>query len=266
MRARLGGNALADFDLHTPSGSSHPFTAAAPIRAAIRAHLPSLATLQPWIGTSTRIQGQAIADVAVAGTLGKPALSGQLVGYGLRVDMPQYGVNYKDGELRIASGPEGLKLEELSFAAGDGRFVASGLIGLPGAGGAPLAPSRIQWRAENFRALNRPDLRLVVDGEGTLALEQKRLVLRGKLSADEGNIEYRSTADTTLADDIVVVGRPRPARTRPDAMAERRADRPRPGAGPRAQPALRRRRSRGKARRARARHVESRWSRSSATA
>ena len=43
-------------------------------------------------------------------------------------------------------------------------------------------------------------------------------MLRGKLSADEGNIEYRSTADTTLADDIVVVGRPRPASTRPDAM------------------------------------------------
>ena len=113
--------------------------------------------------------------------------------------MPRYGVNYKDGQLRIASGPEGLKLEELSFVAGDGRFVASGVIGLPGATGAQLAPSRIQWRAENFRALNRPDLRLVVDGEGTLALEQKRLVLRGKLSADEGNIEYRSTDDTTLA-------------------------------------------------------------------
>jgi translocation and assembly module TamB len=218
LRARLGGNALADFDVRAIPGSSHPFSAAAPIRATIRAHLPSLASLQPWIGTSARVQGQAIADVAVAGTLGKPELSGQVVGYGLRVDMPRYGVNYKDGQLRIASGPEGLKLEELSFAAGDGRFVASGLIGLPGASGAQVAASRIQWHAENFRALNRPDLRIVVDGEGTLALEQKRLVLRGKLSADEGNIEYRSTADTTLANDIIVVGRPRPASARPDAM------------------------------------------------
>lgn len=218
LRARLGGNALADFEVRTPSGSPHPLTAAAPVRGTLRAHLPSLASLQPWIGTSTRVQGQAIADVAVAGTLAKPELSGQLVGYGLRVDMPQYGVNYKDGQLRIASGPDGLRLEELSFAAGDGRFVASGLLGLPGAVGAQPAPSRIQWRAENFRALNRPDLRLVVDGEGMVALEQKRLVLRGKLSADEGNIEYRSAADTTLAEDIVVVGRPRPGRTRPDAM------------------------------------------------
>lgn len=217
MRARLGGNALADFELTAPSGSRHPFTLTSPVRASIRAHLPSLATLQPWVGTAVRLQGQAIADVAVAGTLANPALSGQLVGYGLRVDMPQYGVSYKDGQLRIASGPQGLALEELSFTAGDGRFVASGLIGLPRERGADAAPSRIEWRAENFRALNRPDRRLVVDGEGTLGFEAKRLVLRGKLSADEGNIEYRSEADTTLADDIVVVGRPRPGRSRADA-------------------------------------------------
>lgn len=218
MRAQLSGNALADFELRAPDNARHPFTAAAPVRATIRAHLPSLAAVQPWIGTGARVQGQMIADVAVAGTLGSPALSGQLVGYGLRIDMPQHGVSYKDGQLRIASGPEGLDLEELSFTAGDGRFVASGRIALPGERGAPRASSQIRWRAENFRALNRPDRRIVVDGEGTLAMQDKRLVLRGKLSADEGNIEYRSAADTTLADDIVVVGRAPAARSRGDAL------------------------------------------------
>ena len=218
MRARLGGNALADFELRAPAGGRHPFTPESALRATVRAHLPSLAAVQPWIGTTARVQGQMIADLVIGGTVAKPALSGQLVGYGLRVDMPQYGVSYQDGQLRVASGSEGLNLEDLSFRAGDGRFVASGLLGLPGEGGAPLSKSQIRWRAENFRALNRPDLRLVVDGEGTLATQDKRLVLRGKLSADEGNIEYRSAADTMLADDIVVVGRPRPTRTRPDAI------------------------------------------------
>ncbi len=217
LRATLGGDALADFELSAPSGSNHPFSAEAPLRASIRAHLPSLATLQPWVGTAMRLQGQAIGDVAVAGTLESPALSGQLVGYGLRVDMPQYGVSYRDGQLRIASGPEGLKLEELSFKAGDGRFIAAGLIGLPRVGASAPAPSRIEWKVENFRALNRPDRRLIVDGEGTLGFEAKRLLLRGKLAADEGNIDYRSEADTTLADDIVVVGRPRPGRIRSDS-------------------------------------------------
>ena len=219
FRSRLGGDANAQFDLRAPQGTSNPFTAASQVRASVRANLQSLASLQPWIGTSARLQGQAVADLDVGGTLERPTLDGKVTGRSLRLDIPRYGVNLKDGQLRIASGPEGLRLEELSFVAGEGKFVASGLLGLPGARGGAPATSRIEWRAENFRALNRPDLRLIVDGEGTLAMEQKRLVLRGKISADEGNIEYRSTADTTLADDIVVVGRPRPGGARSDGIA-----------------------------------------------
>ena len=219
FRSRLGGNASAQFDLRAPQGTSNPFTPASQVRASVRANLQSLASLQPWIGTSARLQGQAVADVDVGGTLGRPTLDGKVIGRSLRLDIPRYGVNLKEGQLRIASSNQGLRLEELSFVAGEGKFVASGLLGLPVAGGGDPSASRIQWRAENFRALNRPDLRLIVDGEGTLAMEQKRLVLRGKISADEGNIEYRSTADTTLADDIVVVGRPRPGGARGDGIA-----------------------------------------------
>jgi translocation and assembly module TamB len=213
LRGRLGGNVLADFELAAPPGGEHPFTAAAPLKATVRAHVPSLASLQPWLGTSARVQGQLIADVDVAGTAGKPVFAGQLVGYALRLDMPQYGVNWRDGRLRIASGPEGLVLDEFEIAGGSGRFVASGAIALPRDGGGAGA-TRIAWRAEDFRVLNRPDMRLVVDGEGTLATAGRRLALKGELSADEGNFEYRSRTATTLADDIVVVGRPRQARGR----------------------------------------------------
>ena len=117
------------------------------------------------------------------------------------------------------AGPRGFALEEFEIAGGSGRFVASGTIALPRDGAAAGEGSRIAWRAENFRALNRPDMRVVVDGEGTLAAVGRRLVVRGELKADEGNFEYRSAADTTLADDIVVVGRPRVAREKPADIA-----------------------------------------------
>ncbi len=219
LRARLAGNTLVDFVVNAPADGRHPFTASAPLTASVRAHLPSLASLQPWLGATARLQGQAIADVNVGGVLGKPVLAGQLVGYGLRLDMPQYGINWRDGRLRIASGPDGLALEEFEIAGGGGRFVASGTIALPRDGAGVGEGSRVTWRAESFRALNRPDMRVVVDGEGTLAAVGRRLVVRGELKADEGNFEYRSTTDTTLADDIVVVGRPRPARDKPADVA-----------------------------------------------
>jgi hypothetical protein len=72
LRAKLGGNALADFQLDAPSGTDHPFARAALLRGSIRAHLPSLATLQPWVGTAARVDGQAIGDIALAGTLADP--------------------------------------------------------------------------------------------------------------------------------------------------------------------------------------------------
>ena len=219
LRAKLAGNTLVDFVVNAPVGGRHPFTASAPLTASVRAHLPSLATLQPWLGTAARMQGQAIAQVDVGGVLGKPVLAGQLVGYGLRLDMPQYGINWREGRLRIASGPEGLALEEFEIAGGSGRFVASGTIALPRDGAAAGEGSRITWRAEDFRALNRPDMRVVVDGEGTLAVVGRRLVVRGELKADEGNFEYRSAVDTTLAEDIVIVGRPRPVREKPTDVA-----------------------------------------------
>jgi translocation and assembly module TamB len=188
-------------------------------RKAARVELDAEVLVRRTSGNSYRVR---VFDLSPHGCkvefIERPTLDGKVTGPALRLDIPRYGVNLKDGPLRIASGPEGLRLEELSFVAGEGKFRASGLLGLPVAGGGRAGTSRIQWRAENFRALNRPDLRLIVDGEGTLAMEQKRLVLKGTLSADEGNIEYRSTADTTLADDIVVVGRPRPGGARSDGL------------------------------------------------
>lgn len=62
------------------------------------------------------------------------------------------------------------------------------------------------WRAENFRLINRPDLRLVVDGNGTLGIEQGKLALTGTVAVDEGRIEYAPVTAGTLGADVVIVG------------------------------------------------------------
>ena len=57
---------------------------------------------------------------------------------------------------------------------------------------------------------NRPDLRLVVNGQGTLAVVQKRLDLRGAVNVVDGSIEWEQSPPGRLGPDVVVVGRPRP--------------------------------------------------------
>ena len=59
--------------------------------------------------------------------------------------------------------------------------------------------------------MNRPDLRLVVDGKGTLALEDGKLALAGSINIDEGRVEYEPSRVGTLSDDVVIVGQPRKA-------------------------------------------------------
>ena len=177
----------------------------APLRLALRADLGSLVLIQPLFGTDAAVNGRAQVDVAAAGTVGDPLWSGTLRGEALRIDAPRYGVHASDGDLRAHLTSAGIVLDDASFHSGDGTFVASGLIALPGARGE--ARSHVTWKADRFRAANRPDLRLIVSGEGAVALANRRLELSGRLAIVEGHVEYEPTPSGQLASDIVIEGR-----------------------------------------------------------
>src|SRR5206468_6420994 len=66
----------------------------------------------------------------------------------------------------------------------------------------------LTWKAQDFRATNRPDLRLVTTGSGTVGVARGRISLRGDLHIDDGHIEYQNQKGARLGDDVVVVGRP----------------------------------------------------------
>ena len=142
--------------------------------------------------------------------MGRAALAGALKAEGLRIDAPQYGLHFTDGRVVARAADGRIVIEEIVLGAGAGTFRASGEIaGLAPGGEPPVA--RLAWRAERFRAFNRPDLRLVVGGEGTAVAEKGKVSLSGKLRVDEGAIVYLATPDATLGDDVVVKGWTRPA-------------------------------------------------------
>jgi translocation and assembly module TamB len=181
---------------------------AAPLRLAVRAALPSLAVFQPWFGTNAAINGRADLDVTASGTLGHPVWSGALNGEMLQIDAPQYGVHIGDGQLRAHLVSTGIALDSLHFTGGDGTFDANGLIAIPGA--SKGAATHVAWKAQHFRIANRPDLRFVVDGNGTIAHENARLALQGNVTIVEGHVEYEPSPTGKLASDIVIKGEPAP--------------------------------------------------------
>jgi translocation and assembly module TamB len=202
--ARAGG-ASATASIGSVSGAtSGKIDRAAPLRLALRAELASLAVFQPWFGTVAALDGRAQLDVAASGTVGTPLWSGTVAGSGLSVNAPQYGVNLGDGQLHAHLAQDGIALDMLRFRGGDGAFEASGLVSLPGA--KTRTPTQVTWKAQRFRIANRPDMRFVVDGNGAVALADKRLALRGSITVVEGHVEYEQSPTGKLASDIVVEG------------------------------------------------------------
>jgi translocation and assembly module TamB len=199
------GSASGSASIGSVSGAtSGKIDRAAPLRLALRAELASLAVFQPWFGTLAAVDGRAQLDVAAAGSVGTPLWSGTLAASALSVDAPQYGVHVGDGQLHAHLTPEGIALDTLRFRGGDGTFEASGLVALPGK--KARAATQVSWKAERFRLANRPDLRFVINGNGSVALADQRLALRGNITVVEGHVEYEQSPTGKLASDIVVEG------------------------------------------------------------
>ncbi len=182
----------------------------APLTLSLKADIPSLQSLQPWLGTTAVIDGHASIDVIGSGTLANIVLDGGVTGDDIRIDLPRYGVLLNAGRVRTRLENGKLLLDEFSIAAGEGRFTAQGTLAATAASG---ATAKITWQAAQFRAINRPDLRLIADGNGTLALVDGKIDLLGHVKFVEGRVDYTPTTGGLLADDVVIVGRPRPPPT-----------------------------------------------------
>jgi translocation and assembly module TamB len=190
------------------SASTGGVTPGAALKAQGTATLANLKPLESLVGTAAVIDGRVQLAFAAAGTLGQPVLTATLIGDDMRVDAPVYGVALRNGTLRASLADRVLRLEEFVATADRGRFVASGEMPL---GGSEIE-GRLQWRAEDLSLFNRPDRRLQVDGEGTLALAKGRLVLRGAMKADSAYFEFEPPPVARLDDDVIVRGRPREPR------------------------------------------------------
>jgi translocation and assembly module TamB len=150
-----------------------------------------------------RVDGRLSAELRASGTLAAPLIHGTLNGEALAFELPLYGFALKEGTLVATLEGDSLRIESLSLRGGEGRFTASGTLPLRLA-----EPARIAWRAEKLAALERPDMRLVVSGEGEASYDGTRATLSGDLRADRGHFEFQRERLPTLGDDVVVLGRP----------------------------------------------------------
>jgi translocation and assembly module TamB len=163
------------------------------------------AIAQPFLADG-RIEGRLAAELRGNGTLGEPKLAGTLRADGIGFEMPPLGVYLKNGQVRAALEGDTLRVEQASIQGGEGRLTASGVLPLALAKGG----ARLEWRAEKFGLLQRPDMRLVASGSGEAQIVDKRLSLSGTLHADRGYFELNPGRMPKLGEDVVIVGEKAP--------------------------------------------------------
>ncbi|HEX3633748.1 MAG TPA: translocation/assembly module TamB domain-containing protein, partial [Casimicrobiaceae bacterium] len=203
-RSRL---ADADFaaDLAPAPQSGARFGAGAPLTLSARVNANSLRALQGIAGTTAVIDGRLKLDLAGQGTLDSVRFSGTVEGDELKLEAAQYGIALKDGHLRARLTEQAVSVSEFSFAAGEGRFVASGT--LPAS--RDIEGARLAWKADKLALFNRPDTKLTLTGAGALSFQRGSVTLVGALKADEGYFEFRPSGTDVPGDDVIVRGRER---------------------------------------------------------
>jgi translocation and assembly module TamB len=204
-----------------PGGEGAMPGARSPLSFRAHAEVAQIGALTRPFLTQARVDGRLRADLQGSGTLSEPSIAGTVRGEALRVDVPPYGIYLKDGALAAVLEGERVRVTELSIRGRSGLVSASGALPLrAGAGG------RIEWRAQDLGLLDRPDLRLVVSGQGAVALEKGRLALSGELRAGSGFVDIERDRLPDLGSDVVVLGRqtPREALQRPPVALDLRLD------------------------------------------
>ncbi|MGH8663795.1 MAG: translocation/assembly module TamB domain-containing protein [Burkholderiales bacterium] len=183
-------------------GQAIPYTAASPLDFTASVDVARLAPFADFIDTAMILHGEAHARLQGGGTLGDPQMTGQVDATDMGILMPADGVSLRDGTLKAVITPQDIRIESFSIRGGDGVLTAQGTLARAG-----FDRASVDWRAESFTALGRPDRKLVVSGQGNAALQDKRLAMSGMLRVVEGEFDIGESALPTLSSDVVVVGR-----------------------------------------------------------
>jgi translocation and assembly module TamB len=171
-----------------------------PLQGVLEWRVPNLGIWAPWLPPGWRLGGRLRTSASLAGSLGAPEYSGEIVGSELSVRNLFEGVNLKDGELAVRLRGEDATVDRFVFRAGEGTLRIDG-----GATFGATPRAELTATADRFQAVGRVDRRVVISGTTRLALRGKEASVTGRVAVDSGMIDVGSAEAPKLDADVVVL-------------------------------------------------------------
>ncbi len=169
----------------------------------IRGDLPDLALVSSFVGPDLRLAGRIKMNVQRISQAGVVKLTGGIQGSALAVRDANTGIRLTDGEVDITLVDQKAQLNTFRFKGGKGSITGTGSIELSKNG--PIGSAKLV--ANQFTLISKPDMLLVMSGQGGIEFRDGALQVNGQFVADEGDIKFVSNDAPHLSNDVIVLGR-----------------------------------------------------------
>jgi translocation and assembly module TamB len=176
----------------------------APLQTRADFSVNSLAWLAPLLDKTGGLimDGALQAQVRGSGTFAQPRLNGVFKGSRFKLELPEQGVQLRDGEFLAELADDVLQLKSLTLKGGKGSLSGQGRASLE----AGVPSMQVALKADKLEVLSRPDRLLILSGTGEASWVDKRIQVQSSLKADQGLIELPKGDAPSASNDVVVLG------------------------------------------------------------
>ena len=172
--------------------------------------LPQLHVLEPFVPQLARVQGALAADLALAGTLRAPVLTGQARVTGFAAELPLLGLHFKQGDMTVARAADG--------ALDIGGSVQSGAGTLAIAGSGSVQDFALTLKGQNILAADLPAARVQISPDLHFTRSATGYVLDGSVLIPSAQVDLAKLPGAGAAQaspDVVIVNAPPPVMSAP---------------------------------------------------